>query len=97
VRICFKSRVKVRNLRFLIPADNWPTGASTHTVTLFLCTSMPQHRRVFCFICLLLIDRRAKDAWNAETTFLHVFIRPQAATTVPGSNDCVLTRFTNGL
>ena len=30
-------------------------------------------------------------------TFLRVFIRRMAATTVPGSSDRVLTRFTHGL
>ena len=42
-------------------------------------------------------DHRAKDAWDDEKTFLRVFIRLAAETTVPGSSDCVLTRFTSGL
>ena len=95
-RICLRSRVKVRNLRFLISLCRPPLGASTHTVTLFLCTSMPQQRRWFS-ITTCSFDRRAKDAWDDEKTFLRVFIRRAAETTVPGSSDCVLTRFTLGL
>jgi hypothetical protein len=34
---------------------------------------------------------------NIRKTFLHVFIRRWAATTVPGSSERVLTRFTHGL
>jgi hypothetical protein len=42
-------------------------------------------------------DRRAKDAWDDEKTFLRVFIHRKVETTVPGSSDCVLTRFKLGL
>src|SRR5450759_4580166 len=40
-------------------------------------------------------ERRLKTYGN--TTFLRVFIRLTAATTVPGSSERVLTRFTHGL
>src|SRR5438067_8613569 len=40
-------------------------------------------------------ERRLETYGN--TTFLRVFIRLTAATTVPGSSKRVLTRFTNGL
>jgi len=36
-------------LRFLLSVRAWPTGGNTQTVTLFLCTSIPQQRRWFCF------------------------------------------------
>jgi hypothetical protein len=60
-RSCFKSRVKVRKLRFFVSVSGFPEGAKTHTVTLFLCTSMPQQRRYFCSMTIL-SDPGAKDA-----------------------------------
>src|SRR5947209_3161905 len=47
------------------------------------------------FHSVLSIRSRAKDAWKTYgiTTFLRVFIRLMAATTVPGSSERVLTRF----
>jgi hypothetical protein len=42
------------------------------------------------------MDHRAKHAWDVVKTFLRVFIRREAAATVPGSSNCVLTRFTRG-
>jgi hypothetical protein len=64
-RSCFKSRVKVRKLRFFVSVSGFPEGAKTHTVTLFLCTSMPQQRRYFCSMTIL-SDPGAKDAWRKD-------------------------------
>src|SRR5438552_17759318 len=65
-RNCLRSHVKVRNFRFLVSMCLCPAGASTHTVTLFLCTSMPQQRRRFSFTkCSF--DRRAKELTGGET------------------------------
>src|SRR5215471_17952976 len=77
VRSCFKSRVNVRKVRLRISASGLPIGGKIHTVTFFLCTSMPQQRRYFLLsISAFLVDRRAKDAWKTDKkTFLHVFIR----------------------
>src|SRR5258708_6952938 len=48
-RSCIKSRVNVGKFRLFTSRCGWPTGGSTHTVTLFLWTSMPQQRRWFDF------------------------------------------------
>ena len=40
-----------------------------------------------CFHEMLLSDRRAKDAWDGNETFLLVCVRREAATTVPGSGN----------
>ena len=42
-------------------------------------------------------DHRAKHAWDGVQTVLRVFARLEVATTVPGSRDCALARFTDGL
>lgn len=55
-----KSRVKVRNSRFSGLVSICPCGGNTCTVSLFLCTSMPQQRRSVASVKHLL--RRAEDA-----------------------------------
>ena len=65
-------------------------------MTLFLCTSIPQQRRYAD--SMMLLRRRAKDARNNDTpTFLHVFFRPAAETTVHRSENRVLTVFLHAL
>src|SRR5213082_481660 len=64
VRSCLRSRVKVGKFRLRTPVSGLPTGGNTQTVTLFLCTSMPQQRRYLGSINVLSIRSRAKDAWK---------------------------------
>ena len=78
-----------------LPLSGLPMGGSTQTVTLFLCTSMPQQRRYFVFHdSSFRSPSEGRLELIEKMTFLRVFIRLKAGTTVPGSSKRVLTRFT---
>src|SRR5438067_4108970 len=62
VRSCLRSRVKVGKFLLRICTSGLPTGGKMQTVTLFLCTSMPQQRRYLGSITSF--RSRAKDAWK---------------------------------
>src|SRR5207248_6327507 len=95
-RNCLRSRVKVRNFRFLVSMCCLSRGSQhAHRHAVLVYVNAAAAAQVLFHKCSF--DRRAKDAWDDEKTFLRVFIHRKVETTVPGSSDCVLTRFKLGL
>jgi hypothetical protein len=82
----------------LLRPESSRLGRQMQTLTLVLCTSMPQDRRFPLSFAMdpPLPDHRARDAWKTEKTFLCVFTA-KSGTTVPGSSKRVVTRITHGL
>src|SRR5437764_1830471 len=74
VRSCLRSRVKVGKFLLRTATSALPLGGKTQTVTLFLCTSMPQQRRYLGSITSF--RSRAKDAWKLRQYDIPTRVHP---------------------
>ncbi len=88
VRKLRRSRENVRNSRSCAFPFRSPSGGNTCTITLFLCTSMPQQRRAAPPIFTSAAGAKDAGPNDCNATILRVFIRLTGGDDSSGSRTC---------